>query len=161
MRDALRRSSSRRSGKFTATVLAFSLLSLSLPSLMAIGSSRANETPLDPGRGRVLRNPHPSCPRRALLLLPLGRRRLAEGGFPSRLGRALPPRRPRRSGDRARQPRRQHAHFGAEVRIVRNAAVGQTSRRCHRRLRAVGRDGRARPACRACRQRTPAGHRRS
>lgn len=48
MREALRRSSSRHSGKFTATVLAFTLLSLSLPSLIAIGPARANETSLDP-----------------------------------------------------------------------------------------------------------------
>ncbi|MBL9162165.1 MAG: PSD1 domain-containing protein [Planctomycetaceae bacterium] len=48
MRDALRRSSSRRAEQRTATISTFSLLSLCLPTLLAIGSARANETPLEP-----------------------------------------------------------------------------------------------------------------
>ena len=59
-----------------------------------------------------------------------------------------------RRDHRARQPRAQPAHPGAAPQEPRHrdAAEGEAAGRCHRRLRGLGEDGRARPARRQSRR---------
>ena len=115
------------------------------------------------GARRLLRGEDPAGARPALLWMPLGRgpaNRQGQGEPAARLAGRHGQRGRERGRGGPRQEGGEPAAGGAEVRRVRDAPGGKTSRCGDRRLRDLDRHGGSRPARRAARDHRRADHRR-